>query len=91
MPPLEDQNHVKIKYALSYVDGTTVVPIVIDSANGGVKVDTTHSISFDPETLVWWGEKYWDTPIWLAQSTVTGHAIPIFADPVTGGILIATS
>lgn len=84
---IHDENRVKVWLAASYLDGTTPVPIQIDSSNGGVKVDTTHSIGFTPTPIDPRDANH--TPFICAEGD-DGNVYPLFADPATGAVLIDT-
>lgn len=43
-----DQNNIKTKLGVWCVDGTTTIPIAINESNGGIKTDTTSTISYTP-------------------------------------------
>lgn len=82
---IRDQNHVPVWLAASYLDETVPVPIKIDSSNGGMMVDTTHSIGFTPTPID--PRDANRIPFVLAQG-LDGLTYPLFADPATGAVLI---
>lgn len=82
---IHDQNRVKVWLAASYLDGTTPVPLRINPANGGVKMDSSLSIGFTPTPIDPRDENH--TPFVLAKGT-DGNTYPLYADPVTGALLI---
>lgn len=81
-----DENRIAVKMAISYIDGTTLVPIAINPATNAVLVDTAHSISFTPINRALRDENY--QTVLMGVSSTTGEPIPVYADPVTGAILI---
>ena len=81
-----DENRVAVKMAVSYVDGTTLVPIAVNPVTGAVLTDTTHSISFTPNKIAIRDENY--QTVLMGVSSTTGEPTPVYADPVTGAILI---
>lgn len=72
--------------ALSYLDGTTLVPIQIDSSTSGIMIDTSHTIQFTPTAIAKRDAN--DVPILMGVDSVTGEPFPVLADPATGGILV---
>jgi len=88
MNAIKDQNHVSSLLALSYVDGTTLVPIKISSSNDGVEVDRVNTISTAARNAAR-DENHVATL--MGVDSVTGSPIPVFADPVTGGILVGSA
>ena len=82
---IQDNNHVPTALALSYVDGTTLVPIKIDSSNGGVEVDESNNVSTAAMNAARDGNH---RTTLMAVDSVSGNPIPVFANPATGGILI---
>lgn len=43
---IRDENHVPVWLGVLNTDGTTLVPIKINSSNGGMAINTTDTISF---------------------------------------------
>lgn len=82
---IADQNFVRSKLGVWCVDGTTLIPIAIDSSNGGLKVDTTSTIGFTPGSIDFRDENY--KPCWMAENSVDGTPIPIFVNS-DGAILV---
>jgi len=80
-----DENRIPVLLALSYVDGTTLVPIQINSTTGGVVIDNTHSVSTAARDAAR-DENH--VPTLMGVDSVSGNPIPVFADPVTGGVLV---
>ena len=83
---IHDENRTTVWLAASYLDGTTPVPIQINSSNGGVLIDTTHSIGFTPTPIDPRDNNR--VPFVCAVSSTDGLLYPLFADPATGAILI---
>ena len=75
--------------AVSYVDGVTLVPIVINASNGGLKYDTTNTFSGTINTNAIRDENH--GPVLMGVNSVDGTTMPVYADPVTGAILIGTA
>ncbi len=84
---IHDENRVIVWLAASYLDGVTPVPIQINSSNGGIAVDEVHTIGFTPSPIDPRDKNF--RGFILAQGD-DGLTYPLFADPVTGGILIDT-
>lgn len=82
---IREQNHVPVWLAASYLDGVTPVPIKINSSNGGMEVDTTHSIGFTPTPIDPRDANH--VPFVLALGD-DGLTYPLFADPATGAVLV---
>lgn len=82
---IHDENRVKVWLAASYLDGTTPVPIKINSSNLGFEMDTTHTIGFTPTPIDPRDANH--QPFILAYGT-DGQLYPLFADPATGAILV---
>lgn len=81
-----DQNFVKTKLGVSCLDGVTLIPIAIDPISGGVKVDTTSTISFDPATVAPRDSNH--DPAWLGTSSSDDSVVlPIYVN-ANGAILI---
>lgn len=81
-----DGNWVKAKLGVLCSDGVTVLPIQIDSSNGGFMVDTVSTIGFTPGMIDFRDENY--QPCWMAQNSVDGTPIPIFVN-ASGAVLVA--
>ena len=84
MDAIRDENSITSMLALSFVDGVTVVPIQIDSTNGGVMVDTVNTVSTAAMNAA---RDENDVTTLMAVDSVSGDPIPVFADPATGAIL----
>jgi hypothetical protein len=84
---VRDNNHVPSLLALSYVDGTTLVPIKINSSNGGIEVDRVNTVSTAAMDAA--RDQNHRATV-LGVDSVSGDPIPLFADPVTGGILVGS-
>jgi len=82
---IRDQNHIPVLLALSYVDGTTLVPVSVDVTNGGVEIDKINTVSTAVMDAVRDGNH---KATLMAVDSVSGDPIPIFANPVTGGVLV---
>lgn len=88
----QDQNYIRAKFGVLFSDGVTLVPIVIDSSNAGVKVNTTDTVSAGvlamftnrimPRSL----EYYKDCWFGVSNSDDTSP-LPIFVD-LDGAVLI---
>lgn len=72
--------------ALSYLDGTTLVPIQVDVSTGGIQIDQSHTIQFTPTAIAERDNNHY--PIMMGVDSVTGTPLPVLADPATGGILV---
>lgn len=81
-----DDNRIPAWVALSYIDGTTVVPIAINSSTGGFITDGVHSISFTPSNEAVRDDNRYT--FLMGTSSVDGSPIPAYADPVTGALLV---
>lgn len=83
---IHDENRVKVLMALSYIDCTTLVPIQVNSSNGGMEIDSTHTLLCTPSTV---GPRDSNHHIVvMGVDSVTGDTIPLFADPATGAVLV---
>lgn len=82
---IRDNNHIPVVLAVSYVDGVTLVPIVINSSNTGIMVDTVNTVSASAMAAA---RDANHTTTLMGVDSVSGEPIPIFADPATGAILI---
>ena len=85
---IKDQNHVPSLLALSYIDGTTLVPIKIDSSNGGIEIDRINTVSTAAMNAARDGNH---RATLMGVDSVSGDPIPVFADPVMGAILVDVS
>lgn len=83
---IKDQNRIPVLMGVSYVDGVTLVPIKIDSTNGGVEVDAVNTFSGTVNTTALRDENH--VPILMGVNSVDGTQIPVYVNPTTGGILI---
>lgn len=86
MDAIRDENRVPVWMATSYLDGTTLVPIKIDSVTRGIQIDTSHTIGFSPTKIA--GRDNNHVHVLMGASSVDGTPFPVLADPVTGAILI---
>ena len=84
---IKDQNHVPSLLALSYVDGTTLVPIKVNSSNGGIEVDRVNTVSTAAQDAARDGNH---RATMMGVDSVSGNPIPLFANPTTGGILVGS-
>ncbi len=82
---IHDQNRVKVWLAASYLDGTTPVPIQLNSVTGGMAIDIVHTISFTPSPIDPRDQNH--CPFVMAEGT-DGNTYPLFADPATGAVLV---
>ena len=82
---IRDQNHIPVLLGVSYVDGTTLVPIAIDATTSGLCTDKINTISFSPDTVAIRDENR--QTVLMGVNSSTGLSCPVFVDPVTGGIL----
>ena len=83
-----DQNFVPTKLAVLNTDtvqGTNKVRIAIDSSNGGMKINTTATISFTMVPIDAQDENYVDC--WMAVSSVDGLTYPLVANS-SGEVLV---
>jgi len=85
---IRDQNHRPVWLGTSYIDGITPVPIAIDSATGGMMLDTTHTIQFTPSADLDAIRDQNHVPVLMGASSVDGTPFPVLVDPVTGGVLV---
>ena len=85
---IRDNNHVPSILALSYVDGTTLVPLKIKSSNGGIEVDRVNTVSTSAMDAARDGNH---VPTLMGVDSVSGDPIPLFANPTTGGILVGSA
>ena len=85
---IKDANFIRSVLALSYVDGTTLVPIKINSSNGGINVDRVNTVSTTAMDAARDGN--YRTTL-MGVDSVSGDPIPLFANPSTGGILVGTN
>jgi hypothetical protein len=85
---IRDKNHVPVLLALSYVDGTTLVPVEINAANGGIDVDRVNTVSTSAMNAARDGNH---RATLMGVDSVSGDPIPVFANPTTGGILVGTN
>jgi hypothetical protein len=85
---IRDNNHIPVLLGLSYVDGTTLVPIVINSSNSGINIDRVNTVSTAAMNAARDGNH---RATLMAVDSVSGNPIPVFANPSTGGILVGTS
>lgn len=85
---IRDDNHVSSLIALSYLDGVTPVKVVLTS--GAMKIDTTHTVAVPLPTID--GRDANRVPTALGVSSSNSAVLrPLFADPATGAVLVATS
>ncbi len=82
---IHDQNRVKALLGVSYVDGTTLTPIKINSATGGMLIDQVNTISFTP-TAITPRDHNFHTVVSCAGND--GNIYPLFVNPATGGVLV---
>ena len=85
---IHDNNRIPTLLALSYVDGTTLVPIKVNSSNNGIEVDRVNTVSTAAQNAVRDGNH---RATLMAVDSVTGDPIPVFANPTTGGILVGST
>jgi len=85
---IKDQNHVPSLLAVSYVDGITLVPIVINSSNSGVQIDRVNTVSTAAMNAA--RDANHRTTV-MGVDSVSGNPIPLFANPTTGGILVSSA
>lgn len=83
-----DENRIKAKLGVLCTDGVTLVPIAIDPATDGVKIDTVSTIGFTPGSIDFRDANY--QPCWMAENSVDGTPIPIFVN-ADGAILVDLS
>ena len=84
---IRDNNHVPVLHGVSALDGSTLVPIQIDAANGGFKTDTSTTIGFTPGNIALRDENH--VPVLMGVDSVSGDPIPVFVHPTTGAILVS--
>ena len=83
---IKDQNRIPVMLGVSYVDGTTLVPIQIDSSNNGIVVDRVNTFSGTINTNAIKDENR--NNVLMGTNSVDGTLIPVYVNPTTGGILI---
>lgn len=84
----KDDNGYPTIWGVSCVDGQTLVKIQFNPSNGGLKVDTTTTISYTPPA-VYPATDGQGAPIAKAVSTVDGKTIvPWNVNPTNGAVLI---
>lgn len=85
----KDDNAASTWLGVSCLDGETLVRIAINSTNGGMKIDDTSTIGFTPtpEMALYKDEN--GVGVVKGVSSVDGSVLPLFVNPVTGGVLIA--
>ncbi len=86
-----DQNRIRAKFGVLFSDGITLVPISINSSNGGMMLNTTDTVpanilalfttSIMPRSLEYY------KACWFGQSTTTGLPLPLFVD-ADGAVLV---
>jgi hypothetical protein len=81
-----DQNHVPAWLGVWCVDGTTLIPIKINPANGGMMIDTTSTISYTPTPLAQRDQNR--VPGLLAAEGIDGLTYPVNVN-ADGAVLIA--
>jgi hypothetical protein len=82
---IRDENHRPVLLALSYVDGTTLVPVKVNSSNSGVEVDRTNTVSTAAMNAARDGNH---RATLMGVDSVSGDPMPLFANPTTGGLLV---
>ena len=80
-----DQNRVKAKLGVWCVDGRTLIPVAVDAALGGMKMDTTSTIGFTPGSIDFRDQNY--QPCWMMTNSVDGSPIPLFVN-ADGAVLV---
>ncbi len=87
----KDQNGANCWLGVSCVDGVTLVPIMIDTAAGGVRVDDSTVISFTPNPNQALLRDENNVPVMKGVSSADPSVLlPIYVNPATGAILIST-
>lgn len=66
-----DQNFVRAKMGVLNTDGTTLVTIKINESNGGMKVNTTDTISFTMTPIAPEDENYNKVLLWVGTDGLT--------------------
>lgn len=85
---IRDENSIPVWLGVSCVDGVTLVPIKVNSTNGGVKFDATTVITVTPAALRSLPRDENNIPSKGAVSTAGATLIlPLFVNPATGAIL----
>lgn len=84
---IRDNNREKVLMGVSYVDGTTLVPIkVLASGGNALKVDTVNTLAASINTdALRDGNRH---TILMGVNSVDGTLIPVYANPATGEILV---
>ena len=82
----QDQNFIPAKLAVLNTDGVTLVPIAINETNGGMKVNTTDTISFTMTPISPRDENYRKCMLWVGTDGLT-YPWVVNAD---GEVLIST-
>ena len=66
-----DENFIKSKLAVLNTDGVTLVPIAINEANGGMKINTTDTISFTMTPISPQDENYQNCMLFVGTDGLT--------------------
>jgi len=66
-----DQNFVRGKLGVLNTDGITTIPIAIDEATGGMKIDATSTISFTMTPIAPGDENYNKVLLWEGTDGLT--------------------
>lgn len=66
-----DQNYVRSKMGVLNTDGITLVTIKIDESNGGMKINTTDTISFTMTPISPRDENYNKVMLWVGTDGLT--------------------
>lgn len=85
---IRDQNHKPVWMGTSYLDGVTPVPIQIDSATGGMKLDEVSTIGFVPSAELDAARDANHVPVLMGVDSVTGTPFPVLVNPATGAVLV---
>lgn len=89
---IRDQNHVPSKLGVLFSDGVTLVPIKIDSSNGGLAINITDTVDAGILALYAAGKAIPrdnnGRPAWAAQSSASATVeFPLFVDS-DGAVLV---
>ncbi len=85
--PAKDDNGQRVLYGVSHRDGITPVQIQFNPGTGGMKVDSTTTILFDPTIIKSQTDN--DVPLSMGTSTADNiTALPWVVNEDTGAVLV---
>lgn len=80
----QDNNFVKSRMGVLNTDGVTTIPIAINESNGGMKINTTDTISFTMTPLSPRDANYYTCLLFVGSDGLT---YPVVCD-ASGAVLI---